>query len=98
MPSDKETAASLGLLFLHLGSDKLERDDIGGPSQPSILNLHLNTAFLIPNKCIFHYTRLFLCLNKGDLIPQVNKQIREIVEREPGKQGTADERRGLRGG
>ena len=97
MPSDKETAASLGLLFLHLWSDKLERDD-GGPSQLSILSLHLNTAFLIPNKCIFHYARLFLCLNKGDLIPQVHKQIRETVEREPGKQGTADERRGLRGG
>lgn len=87
MPSDKETAASLGLLFLHLWSDKLERDDVGGPSQPSILSLHLNTAFLIPNKCIFRYTRLFLCLNKGDLIPQVSKQIRETVEREPGNKG-----------
>lgn len=98
MPSDQETAASPGLQFLHLGSEKLERDDIGGPSRPSILSLHLNTAFLIPNKRIFRYTRLFLCLHKGDLIPQVNKQIRETVEREPGRQGTADEKRGLRGG
>lgn len=39
-----------------------------------------NTAFLIPNECVFCNTRLFFCLNKGDLIPQINKQIRETVE------------------
>lgn len=52
-----------------------------------------NTASLIPSECTLCNTRLFLWLNKSDLIPQINKQIRETVEREPGNRGTTDERR-----
>lgn len=59
---------------------------------PASVSRIYNIAFLRPRECVLCDTTLFLWLNNSDLIPQINKQIRETVER-PWEPGITDERR-----